>query len=32
VFEPGKFDLLRGKVKGLLENAEGFLFIEQADR
>ncbi len=32
VFEPGRFDLLRGKVKGLLENAEGFLFIEQTDR
>ena len=32
VFEPGRFDLLRGKVEGLLENAEGFLFIEQTDR
>src|SRR5437660_7880156 len=32
VSEPGRFDLLRGKVKGLLENAEGFLFIEQTDR
>src|SRR6266478_10176859 len=32
VFEPGRFDLLRGKVECLLENAEGFLFIEQTDR
>src|ERR1700682_1194210 len=32
VLEPGRFDLLRGKVESLLENAEGFLFIEQADR
>src|SRR6266403_4449225 len=32
VCEPGGFDLLRGKVKGLLENAEGFLLIEQTDR
>src|SRR6266849_1843815 len=32
VFKPGRFDLLRGKVEGLLENAEGFLFIEQTDR
>ena len=32
VFEPGRFDLLRGKVESLLENAEGFLFIEQTDR
>jgi hypothetical protein len=32
VFEPGRFDLLRGKVKGLLENAEGFLLVEQTDR
>jgi len=32
VFEPGRFDLLCSKVKGLLENAEGFLFIEQTDR
>src|SRR5258708_35447752 len=32
VIEPCQFDLLRGKVKGLLENAEGFLFIEQTDR
>src|SRR5713101_9345680 len=30
--EPGRFDLLRGKVESLLENAEGFLFIEQTDR
>ena len=28
MFEPGRLDLLRGKVEGLLENAEGFLFIE----
>src|SRR6266481_2635363 len=32
VCEPGRFGLLRGKVKGLLENPEGFLFIEQTDR
>src|SRR5882762_3735776 len=32
VFEPGRFDLLRGKVESLLESAEGFLFIEQTDR
>src|SRR5260370_13969493 len=32
VSEPGRFDLLRGKVKGLLETAAGFLFIEQTDR
>src|SRR5258707_14643517 len=32
VFEPGRFDLLRGKVESLLENAERFLFIEQTDR
>src|SRR6266478_1758090 len=32
VFEPGRFDLVRGKVEGLLENAEGFLFIEPTDR
>src|ERR1700731_2864420 len=32
VLEPGRFDLLRGKVESLLENAEGFLFIEQTDR
>jgi len=31
VFEPGRFDLLLGKVEGLLENAEGFLFVEQTD-
>src|SRR6267154_1622640 len=32
VFEPGRFNLVRGKVESLLENAEGFLFIEQTDR
>jgi hypothetical protein len=32
VLEPSGFDLLRGKVESLLENTEGFLFIEQMDR
>jgi len=32
VLEPGRYDFLRGKVESLLENAEGFLFIEQTDR
>src|SRR5216684_1613454 len=32
VLEPGRFDLLLGKVESLLENTEGFLFIEQTDR
>ena len=31
VFEPSKVDLLWGKVEGLLENTEGFLFVEQTD-
>src|SRR5712664_3043559 len=31
MFEPGRFDLLRGKVEDLLENAESLLFDEQTD-
>src|SRR6267378_3207396 len=32
VFKPSSLDLLGGKVQGLLENAEGLLFVEQTDR
>jgi len=32
VFKPSSLDLLGGKVEGLLENAEGLLFVEQTDR
>src|SRR5439155_23241168 len=31
VFEPRRFDLLRGKVERLLEHTEGFLLVEETD-
>ncbi len=31
VLEPGEFDLVRGKIEGPLQDAEGFLLTEQTD-